>query len=201
MRRNCNTTGRVHSLLTLPDENQEMRKHTSINCFNLLAKLHQANFLIYYDMTALKKEIVQAGIKKHLAVMEDFRQRIKDITATDGNVNEEEYDSQVQSHNTEILAEASLLSDQLQFARHELEELKRIDSFLDRKHIIVEFGTVVVTDKATFFVSVSIEEFDVNGKPMFGLSVQSPLYKCMRGKMVGETFTHEGTVYRIKEIF
>jgi hypothetical protein len=151
-------------------------------------------------MIALKKEIVDAGIKKHQIVMDDFRQRIKDIMKTDHNVNEEEYDSQVQSHKAEELTEVSLLSDQLEFAQNELDALKRIDSYFDQ-HSSVEFGTVVETDKGTFFVSASIEEFEVDGKLLFGLSVQSPLYKRMRGKKVGETFTQGSTTYLIKKIF
>ncbi len=49
-------------------------------------------------------------------------------------------------------------------------------------------------------VSASIEEFTVEGKSVFGLSVHSPLYKEMKGKKVGERFTYNTTTYLIKEI-
>jgi hypothetical protein len=142
------------------------------------------------DMVHLKKEILNASIIKHQGVIDDFRQRINEMMATDGNVNEEEYDSHTQSHKAEAVAEVSLLSDQLQFANHELEELRKIESYIDHIHSAVEFGTVVVTDNGTFFVSASIEQFFVDGKSIFGLSVRSPLYKCMKGKGIGDTFSY-----------
>jgi hypothetical protein len=151
-------------------------------------------------MNAFKKTVLEAGIAKHLLVIGDFQQRIKDMMATGGTVNEEEYDSHTQSHKAETVAEVSLLSDQLQFATHELEELRRLHSYLDHVHFTVEFGTLVTTDKGIFFVSTSIEQFTVEGKSIFGLSVHSPLYKEMKGKKVGEIFTYHNTSYLIKEI-
>lgn len=153
------------------------------------------------DLVKFKKRILQAGIYKHQTVIDDFRQRISEMKNADVNVSEEQYDSHSQSHKEEAVAEISLLSDQLQFANHELEELRRIEVYLDHPHSVVEFGTVVVTDKATFFVSASIEQFFVDDEPIFGLSVQSPLYKSMRGKRVGETFSYNQISYFIKEIF
>lgn len=151
-------------------------------------------------MLQFKKSVLEAGIAKHLTVIHDFQQRIKDMMATDGHVNEEEYDSHTQAHKAETVAEVSLLSDQLQFANHELEELQRLHSYLDHAHSTVEFGTLVTTDKGIFFVSASIEQFSAEGKSIFGLSVHSPLYKEMKGKKVGETFTYNKTTYLITEI-
>ncbi len=149
----------------------------------------------------LKKGILEAGMKQHQAVIEDFRKRIKDMTANEGNVNEEEYDSHQQSFKAETTAEVSLLADQLQVANHELEELMRIQSYTDEIHDCVEYGTVVRTDKETFFVSAGIERFYVDQLPVFGLSVRSPIYKVMKGKKVGDSFSHAGIAYRIEEIF
>ncbi len=153
------------------------------------------------DKAQLKREILTAGLKKHEAIIQDFQNRIKEMIATDGNINEEEYDSHVQSQKAETLTEVSLLSDQLQFANRESYELKRLEWSIEDQHRVVAFGTVVVTDQGTFFISASIEEFSVNGQPVFGLSVLSPLYKNMRGKKVGETFKYGGKRYLIKEIF
>ena len=152
-------------------------------------------------MNNFKKRIIAAGIKKHQSVIDDFKQRIKELMKTDVSAGDEEYDSQVQSQRAEVLSEASLLADQLQFAGKELEELKRIESSPDGKFESAAFGTVVVTDRKTFFVSTGIEEFDVDGKSLFGLSVYSPLYRQMRGKRVGDKFTYGNTTYTIKEIF
>ncbi len=153
------------------------------------------------DKINFKKKILDAGIKKHQSVIHDFRQRISEIMATDGNVNEEEYDSNIQSQKSENVEQASLLSDQLQFANIELDQLRKIESAIDRIHSEVEFGSVVITDTIAFFVSASIEQFAIEGKPIFGLSVRSPLFASMKGKKEGETFHYGTTTYRIKEIF
>ncbi len=153
------------------------------------------------DKSNLKRKILTAGIQKHQLVIEDFRQRIKEMMETDGNVNEEEYDSNVQSQKSETTDKVSLLSDQLRFTDLELGELNNVKSSIDRIHAVVEFGTVVITDTIAFFVSASIEQFSINGKPIFGLSVKSPLYASMKGKRVGDFFKYGTTTYRIEEIF
>lgn len=149
----------------------------------------------------LKKEILAEGLKKHESVIEDFRTRIRQMTATDGNVNEEEYDSHAQSQKAETFTEVSLLSDQVQYAGHELNELRRLEWNIEEEPSRVAFGTVVVTDNGTFFVSSSIEQFSVNCELIFGLSVLSPLYKSMRGKKVGDSFKFGDKRYVIMEIF
>ena len=149
----------------------------------------------------LKREILAAGLKKHESVIDDFQTRIREMTATDGNVNEEEYDSHTQSQKAETYTEVSLLTEQLQYALHELNELRRLEWDIEEDHQIVAFGTVVVTDQGTFFVSSSIEQFTVNGDEIFGLSVLSPLYKRMKGKKVGDSFKLGDKQCVIKEIF
>ena len=66
---------------------------------------------------------------------------------------------------------------------------------------MAEYGTVVKTDKETFFISVGVERFYVDDFPVFGISVQSPIYKVMKGKRVGDRFSYKGLTYRIEEIF
>ncbi len=153
------------------------------------------------DKSHFKKEILTAGILKHQAVIEDFRTRIREMMIADKNINEEEYDAHGLSHKAETVAEVSLLTDQLQFANHELDELRKIESFTERIHPAVEFGTVVTTDKDTFFVAAAMEPFSVDGRPISGLPVHSLLYKKMKGKREGETFSDGSTNYCIKEIF
>ncbi len=151
--------------------------------------------------TEIKKAIVDAGIRRQESIIEDFRERIKDILSNDGNVNEEEYDNHQQSFKAENISEANLLSEELQFANKELEELRKMEGFDRDDHQCVEYGSVVKTDKRTFFVSASLEEFAAAGLNLFGLSVHTPLYKSMKGKTKGEIFSHAGISYKIEEIF
>jgi transcription elongation GreA/GreB family factor len=148
-----------------------------------------------------KKKVLAAARRKHEQVIQDFRQRIKDAMANDGTVNEEEYDNHQQSFKAGILAEVNLLNNELDFVNRELDEIRKIENFNDTVHYEVEFGSVVRTDKATFFVSASIERFCVGDDEILGLSVESPLYLAMKGKHAGDVFHYRDTNYLIKEIF
>jgi transcription elongation GreA/GreB family factor len=151
------------------------------------------------QMDNMKRTIVEAGLRKQSEVINDFRTRIKDVMANDGNVNEESYDNHQQTFQAQVLAEVTLLNDELEFANHELLEMKKIDS--DYKHDVVDFGSVVETDQQAFFVSASIEDFTVGDKQFFGISVKSPIYSAMKGRKVGDQFSSHKKLYRIKAIY
>jgi hypothetical protein len=89
----------------------------------------------------------------------------------------------------------------LHFANHELDELRHIQNYEHECHSMAEYGTVVKTDKETFFISVGIEQFYVGDQLVYGISVQSPIYRAMKGKRVGDHFTLNGVSYLIEEIF
>lgn len=149
----------------------------------------------------LKKKILEAAVVKQESIVDDFRLRIKDIIANEGNVNEEEYDNHQQSFKSEGITEVNLLKDELEFATSELEEIRKIQSFEESSHLAVEYGTVVRTNRRTFLVSASIENFEVEGIKLFGLSVNAPLYKQMKGRKKGESFMYGNTSYVIEDIF
>lgn len=152
------------------------------------------------DTTERKKKIFEAGLRKHLAVIEDFRQRIRDMMANDGNVNEEEYDSQVQAQKAETGSEVSMINEQLEFANRELDDLKRVESTLNEPMQVVSPGAVVVTGDRTFFVSASLEEFTAGKEKVYGISTKSPLYQAMKGKQVGDSFRCQGALYTIMDL-
>lgn len=145
----------------------------------------------------IKKMIVETAIRHQLGVIEDFRQRIATILANDGDANEEEYDIHQQSFQSEILAEVNLLNEEMSFAQHQLDELKHI-SFYTENPIKVGFGSVVRTNRMNFFVSVSMEAFRVENLVLLGISVNSPLYKSMKGRKVGDSFSCDGVTYLIQ---
>ena len=147
-----------------------------------------------------KREILEAAIRQHETVIADFRDGIKQMMANDGNVNEEEYDLQTQAMNAELSADVDRLAGQLDFANRELEELMRMRQNIDSPHELVQRGSVVVTDRDTFFVSASIERFHVDQRPFFGLSVASPLFQEMKGLKAGDTFSYGKTTYQIQEV-
>ncbi|ELR71615.1 hypothetical protein C900_02423 [Fulvivirga imtechensis AK7] len=151
--------------------------------------------------TALKKKMLEAGIKKHQSVIDDFNQSIKSMLASEGIVNEEEMDLSQQGFNTEIVQRVNNLADQLEFANEEMKLLFDMQPTIEYVHNTVQPGSVVVTDKDIFFVSVSIERFEVEGLSVFGLSTESPIYQEMKGLKKGDVFSYKKTRYKISDVF
>ena len=147
-----------------------------------------------------KAKILRASILQQQQVIDDFQRRINEIMTCEAS-GKNEYDCHPQSFKAETLSEVSLLSDQLHFANHELDELKHIQNYEHEYHSMAEYGTVVKTDRETFFISVGVERFYADDLPVFGISVQSQIYRAMKGKRVGDRFSHNGIAYLIEEIF
>ncbi|HEX6889819.1 MAG TPA: hypothetical protein VF141_03985 [Chryseolinea sp.] len=153
------------------------------------------------EKAALKKRMLEACISKQQSLINDFRKRLEALLVTEGLGNEESYDSNEQSHVTMQMEEATGLTEALRFAEDEMKQLMFLEHSADETTARVEPGAAVVTNVATFYISVSIEQFNVDGEPFIGLSVHSPLYIFMKGKVAGDTVTYNGRVYRINDIF
>ena len=145
--------------------------------------------------------MLDASIKKHQTVIDDFRISIKEMMDSGGNINEEEFDLSQQEFNTETLQQVNRIADQLKFANDEMVTLYNMLPTIGTIHQDIQIGAAVVTDKDIFFVSSSIERFEVDGLLVFGLSTESPLFKVMEGKRSGDTFTYGKETYVIKDVF
>ena len=149
----------------------------------------------------LKKKVLDAAIKKHQLVIDDFRLSIREMLASQGIVNEDEMDLSQQAFNTEMFQNSNQIADQLAFANEKLKLLFDMTSTIGTIHNNVQLGSVVVTDRDIFFVSASIEVFEVDGLKIFGLSIESPLFKSMEGKKKGDRFGYNYGEYRMFDTF
>jgi hypothetical protein len=149
----------------------------------------------------LKKKILDTGIKKHQSVIDDFKLSIEEMLSSEGIVKEETIDHSQQEFNAELIQNANEIAEQLNFANEEMKLLYDMVPTIGDIHNTVRLGSVVATDREIFFVSVSIERFQVNGLKIFGLSTESPLYKAMEGKKKRDTFIYKNSSYTIQELF
>ena len=147
-----------------------------------------------------KQQVLEEAIKRQLSLIADFRERISDLMANDGNTNEEEYDLQSQAIMHENTSKVNLINNQLWFANEELQRLYKLQTNIHYRNETAQLGALVTTDRGIFFVSTSIEKFTVDGTPIFGLSTQSPLFQSMIGKNAGEEFEYKGTKYVIQSV-
>jgi transcription elongation GreA/GreB family factor len=148
-----------------------------------------------------KKKSLEASIKKHQSVIDDLKRSIKELLGTEDAANRDESDMTQQSVNTEQIQKANAIGDQVSFANDEMTLLNNMLPLIEDIHDQVTLGSVVVTDKMVFFVSASIEQFEVDGIELFGLSTESPIYQEMRGKKKGDLFSYKEHHYTIVDLF
>ena len=153
------------------------------------------------QQTELKNQLLEACYVKQQALINDFKIRIKALLQVDGLGNEEEYDNNQQANVSQNITEADALNQELIFANEEMNMLRKLEPQMSVKHKCVELGAVVKTDKRTFFISTSIEEFVINNKTFVGLSTKSALYSRMKGLRRGDDFSYHGVTYKIIDIF
>lgn len=153
------------------------------------------------DHQNLKKKLLQACIIRQQSLIDDFNLRIKDLLESPGLGNEDEYDNNELSQKAQAAAEINSINDALSLANEEMALLDSMQHTTSEPRDEVSPGAVVATDHDTFFISTSIEQFDVDGDTWIGLSTNSPLYQAMKGKKKGEKFKCKGTTYKILDVF
>ncbi len=88
---------------------------------------------------------------------------------------------------------------QLQGITQMKEILARID--ISKKSKIAHLGSIVLTDKASYFLSISSGQLKFGDKQYFSVSISSPIGRLLLGKKEKETVVFNGAKQKIKEIF
>jgi len=150
------------------------------------------------NKTQIKKRILTQCMLKQQSLIDDFKSRLKELKLLQDAETEE-----ISSGNRRAFSQSEYNSiyQALDFAEAEMGILVFLNSKDNSLHETADLGAVIVTNRATFFISVSIEQFSADGHPFVGISTQSPLFLAMRGKRIGDYFTYEGTSYYIEDIF
>jgi hypothetical protein len=149
----------------------------------------------------LRKKMLDACIKKQQLLIDDFKGRVKALLDTEDLGNEEEYDNTQLSQKGQASEEVNNINEALSLANEEMNFLLQLKSADNNSHSVVGPGAIIITDKAVFFISVSIEQFGVDGETFIGISTKSPLYLTMKGLPKESIFCHNGTNYKILDIF
>ena len=147
-----------------------------------------------------KQRVLDAAREKQQSVIDAFRGRINDLKESAMEDRDGQYDSDELASSATTKDLLDKVAGELNYAVEEMNELNRM-KVGNEPHKSVAIGSVVETDRATFFPSVSVERFAVDGRDILGLSVKAPLFLAMRGKKSGEQFTYRDTVYTIKDVY
>ncbi len=66
---------------------------------------------------------------------------------------------------------------------------------------VARLGSVIKTDKANYFLSISAGQLVVDKDSYFAISVSSPIGKLLLGKKKNDVFSFHGNKIQMKEIF
>jgi transcription elongation GreA/GreB family factor len=88
---------------------------------------------------------------------------------------------------------------QLAEARKLKQSLSKINP--DKNSDTILPGSLVITNKGTFFISISAGSIEMDGKTIFTVSPASPIGQQLRGLRAGETFHFNGKEFKIQEVY
>lgn len=136
--------------------------------------------------------LVEARISTALQAMNSVREAVHDDTkssAGDKYETTREMMQQEMVRNEQLLLEGRKMQQQLEQAM-DARPAKQVGQ-----------GSIVETDRGTFFMAIAIGEVRVAGQRYFVISPQSPLGSLMMGKAAGHHFTFRETRYAVLSLY
>lgn len=158
------------------------------------------DFRIAMDKLAFKKKVHEGAMASVERTVEELRAEIARMRERELIIDEGQFDLDQKSQDEADYEVIGKLAEQLNFELEELRKLQRMDIKLPLLEE-VSFGAVAVTNRRTFYISVGIEDFEVENREVFGLSPQAPIFEVMAGKKKGETFSFRDLEYVIEDVF
>lgn len=77
-------------------------------------------------------------------------------------------------------------------------ELAQID--FQKKYTQIEFGSLVLTDKDNYFISIGLGKIEINNQTCYSISLASPFGKIIYNKRVGDKIKFQDKEIAITEI-
>lgn len=148
---------------------------------------------------AEKQRILSECLRLQKAIVENARKAVNDAqeSANEGDDSTEE--KLYNSYREEMQNKRDMFARQFSIAVDDLNNLNQIVTSKEYKQ--AEFGSIVVTDTGTYFISISLGQVKVDGKTIFAVSALAPIYRAFEGKKKGDSYTFQGKALKIKEIF
>lgn len=144
-----------------------------------------------------KKEVLQACIQKQQDLIESYTKRVTDRSAD--AFSRSESASQSEDRSGTKLDILSALENELAFAKQEMAYLTLLDDKTESQSVAP--GAIVVTDHLIFFIAVSSEKVEVDGKTIFGISTKAPIYAGMKDLKKGDNFQFNEKKYLIEDLY
>ncbi|QOW11742.1 hypothetical protein Q73A0000_15925 [Kaistella flava (ex Peng et al. 2021)] len=148
----------------------------------------QKNIIVKSEVRTYVKEIIAQKIQKLDNFLEFTLEASREVKKTS------KYDSIREEMQEEIY--------QMQKQMASLKDLKRnLAKISEKTSERIQLGSIVFTNKARFFISVSLGEFFFEGDRFYAISEESPMAKIMFGKRVGDSFTLNNISQVIEQVW
>ncbi len=89
----------------------------------------------------------------------------------------------------------------LQKQMHALKTMKKkMEKIINSPTSVIQAGSLVITNKARFYISVSLGEFFLNNQRFYAISPESPMGQVLSEKKIGDAFKLNGIQQEILQI-
>jgi hypothetical protein len=145
----------------------------------------------------IKSGILAACLKKQEDMIDTARTAMKE--ALESAKEEDQTRDLYDPYRTQMLNKRDIFARQLEQAIEDKQLLEKLQpcEACDTVH----FGSAVVTNQQNLFISIGLGKFEYDGKIWYAISPRVPLYKAIRDKKKGDTFTFNGKTFTIRDVF
>ncbi len=100
----------------------------------------------------------------------------------------------------------AMLQLEMEKASQQLENIYMLKSVLakiviDNVSDVIKLGSLIITNHATYFLTIPVGEINIDGKAYYVVSPSSPIGKLLLGKKVGDAFVFNRRSIRINKVY
>jgi transcription elongation GreA/GreB family factor len=100
----------------------------------------------------------------------------------------------------------AMLQLEMEKAGQQLKEVQQMQLVLEKMDIskeskLVCLGTVVQTTQANYFIAISVGKIINEGVAYYAISPNSPIGKLLLGKHLGESYSFQGKILKIENVY
>lgn len=146
----------------------------------------------------LKNKICEACLEKQKALAATTKEAM-DMAQQSANEEKGSMEEKFESFREQLIRDRDMFARKLGEHISGLDTLRQIDA--NRLFSSVQLGSVVITEKQKFFISIGLGEIKLADDTYFAISVMSPLYQQMEGKKADDSYDFRGVPTKIISVF
>lgn len=151
------------------------------------------------EQLSLKQQLLTECIRIQKEVVGTAKAAMQDAQQSAMDYDESAEDNMVDSYREEMQNKRDMFARQLEVALDDMALLNKLRPEL--KEEVAGFGSVIITEAQSMFVSISLGSIKIDGKSYVAVSPSAPLYKAVAGKKAGETFMFREKPIKVLDVF